>query len=320
VDEALEGFALAFPDLVAWDPGPRVLRRASIEPGLVGLISGGGSGHEPLHGGVLGHGMLTAVAPGPVFASPTVHQVFAATLAADTGAGVVHVVKNYTGDVINFAIAAELASDRGVEVRRLVVDDDVGADSSTHDLGRRGTGATVLVEKVAGAAAQAGWPLDAVVGVGERLVGEARSFGIALGSCSPPGRTPILELGRDEIEVGVGIHGEPGRARACLGPAAALVDEAAGAILGSLAPPAGSSLLALVSGLGGTTLIEQYIVYRDLERLVSEAGHAIVRRLVGPSITALDMPGIVLTLAVVDDEIVSLWDAPVATPALRWGR
>jgi dihydroxyacetone kinase phosphoprotein-dependent L subunit len=320
VDEALAGYALAFPELVVWDTRTRVLRRTLIEAGRVGLVAGGGSGHEPLHGGYVGHGMLTAVAPGPVFASPTVHQVFAATLAADAGAGVVHVVKNYTGDVINFGVAAEMAQERGITTRRVIIDDDVGSDDAHHDVGRRGTGATVLVEKVAGAAAQAGRPIDAVVDIARRLAAQSRSFGIGLGSCSPPGRTPILELGPQEIEIGVGIHGEPGRERAPHRPATELVDIAATAILDALAVPAGASLLALVSGLGGTTLMEQYIVYRELDQLVTSAGHAITRRLVGPYITALDMPGIVITLAVLDDEILDLWDAPVVTAGLRWGR
>jgi dihydroxyacetone kinase len=319
VTEALEGYALAYPELVVWEPADRTLRRRMPSPGAVGLESGGGSGHEPMHGGFVGEGMLTAVAPGPVFASPTVHQVLAATLAADGGAGVVHLVKNYTGDLINFGIAAEFAAARGVEVRRVVVDDDAGLDTSRHDVGRRGTGATVLVEKVAGAAAQAGMPLAGVVEVAERLVSHSRSFGIALGSCSPPGRSPILALGADEIEIGVGIHGERGRARASHQPADHLVAMATGTLLRELAAPSGSELLAFVSGLGGTTLMEQYVVYRALDRLVHEAGHRVTRRLVGPYLTALDMPGVLVTLAVLDEQLTELWDAPVHTASLRWG-
>jgi dihydroxyacetone kinase len=319
VTEALEGYALAHPELVVWDAGDRIIRRTAVRPGTVGLVSGGGSGHEPLHTGFVGEGMLTAAAPGPVFASPTVHQVLAATLAADAGAGVVHLVKNYTGDLINFGIAAELAAARGIEVRRVVIDDDAGIDHTRHDVGRRGTGATVLVEKVAGAAAEAGSPIGAVVEVATRLVARCRSFGIALGSCSPPGRAPILSLGEDEIEVGVGIHGEPGRLRTGHRPAAELVATAAGAILDSLRPPPGSRLLAMVSGLGGTTLMEHYIVYRELHTALTAAGHEVDRRLVGPYLTALDMPGVVITVAVLDAELTRLWDRAVVTAGMRWG-
>jgi dihydroxyacetone kinase phosphoprotein-dependent L subunit len=320
VVESLEGYALACGGLVVWDATDRILRRRVPTPGAVGLVAGGGSGHEPMHGGFVGEGMLTAVAPGPVFASPTVHQVLAATRAADTGAGVVHLVKNYTGDLINFGIAAELAATHGVDVRRVVVDDDIGIDDTRHDLGRRGTGAAVLVEKIAGAAAQAAYPIGSVVDVAERLVRRSRSFGIALGSCSPPGRAPILRLDWDEIEIGVGIHGEPGRRRTHHLPATELVQTAADALLASLEPPAGSTLLAMVSGLGATTLMEQYVVYRELHARLTTAGHDIARCLVGPYITALDMAGIVITVTVLDDELLDLWDAPVWTAGMRWGR
>jgi dihydroxyacetone kinase len=320
VTESLEGYALAFSDLVVWEPADRILRRRVPTAGKVGLVSGGGSGHEPMHGGFVGDGMLDAVAPGLVFASPTVHQVLAATLAADGGAGVVQLVKNYTGDLMNFGIAAEFAAARGVEVGRVVIDDDIGVDPTQHDVGRRGTGATVLVEKIAGAAAQAGLPMAEVVEIAERLVRRTRSFGIALGSCSPPGRAPILALGADEIEIGVGIHGERGRQRARHQPADALVRTATDALLASLAPAAGSELLVLVSGLGGTTLMEQYVVYRALAAELTAAGHPITRCLVGPYLTALDMPGVVITVAVLDDQLRQLWDAPVLTAGLRWGR
>ena len=262
--------------------------------------------------------MLTAVAPGPVFASPTVHQVFSATLAADTGAGVVHLIKNYTGDVINFGIAAELAAERGVAVQRVIIADDVGIDDTLHEVGRRGTGATVIVEKVAGAAAAAGRPIDEVVAVAERTVAASASFGIALGSCSPPGRSAILELSDNEIEVGVGIHGEPGRRRDTIRPAGELVKEAVNSILDRLSPDVGAPLLAFVSGLGATTLMEQYIVYREVHRAVTEAGHEITRRLVGPYLTSLNMPGVLITLTVLDGELTELWDAPVDSAGMRW--
>jgi dihydroxyacetone kinase phosphoprotein-dependent L subunit len=320
VAESLAGYALAHSDLVTWDASSGILRQPDPKPGRVGLVAGGGSGHEPMHGGFTGPGMLTAVAPGLVFASPTVHQVLAATLAADTGRGVVHIVKNYTGDVINFGIAAELAAERGVTVQTVIIDDDVGLDETSHDVGRRGTGATVLVEKIAGAAAYRGGPIESVVEVAQRAVEQSASFGIALGSCSPPGRTPILSLGSDEIEIGVGIHGEPGRRRGTIQTAAALVDEAAAVILERLDPSPGSPFLAFVSGLGATTLMEQYIVYGELERCVAAADHRIARQLVGPYLTALNMPGVLITLMALDRELIELWDAPVHTAALRWGK
>ncbi|HVQ97090.1 MAG TPA: dihydroxyacetone kinase subunit DhaK [Mycobacteriales bacterium] len=320
VTESLEGYALAFGDLVVWEPADRIVRRRVPSPGKVGLVSGGGSGHEPLHAGFVGAGMLDAVAPGPVFASPTVHQALAATLAADGGAGVVQLVKNYTGDLINFGIAAEFAAARGVDVRRVVISDDIGIDPVQHDVGRRGTGATVLVEKIAGAAAQAGEPIAAVAEVAAEVVRRTRSFGIALGSCSPPGRSPILSLGPDEIEIGVGIHGERGRRRARHQPSDELVRTGTDALLASLAPPPGTELLVMVSGLGATTLLEHYVVYRALVAELAAAGHQVTRRLVGPYLTALNMPGIVLTVAVLDERLRQLWDAPVLTAGLRWGR
>jgi dihydroxyacetone kinase len=314
VDDALAGFAAAHADVV-WDPERRIVVRSVVPAGLVGLVSGGGSGHEPMHTGFVGPGMLTAVAPGPVFASPTVDQVTHATLAADGGAGVLHIVKNYTGDVLNFQLAAKEA---GAEVRTVRVADDVGVDDTGHDIGRRGTGATILVHKVAGAKAQAGAPLDEVARVAEHAAGRAASFGIGLGSCSPPGRGPIADLGAGEIEVGIGIHGEPGRRRDVPRPAGELVDEAVTTILAALDAPAGSDLLAFVSGLGATPLLEQYIVFGEVLRAVTTAGHRITRRLVGPYLTALDMPGVVITLLRLDDELTGLWDAPVHTPALSW--
>ena len=320
VTESLEGLAMANPDLIVFDPERRILLRRTRSPGSVGLVSGGGSGHEPLHGGFVGHGMLTAVAPGPVFASPTVHQILAATMAADAGAGVVQLVKNYTGDVINFGLAAEMAREQGIRVESIVIADDVGVDDIVHEVGRRGTGATVFIEKVAGAAAESGEDLDAVAAVARSVLDRCASFGIALGSCSPPGRGPILELDDDEIEIGVGIHGEAGRRRDLIRPARELIGETIDALLSRLRLPAGSEVFTMVSGLGATTMMEHHIVYREVELAVQTAGHTIRRRLVGPYLTALDMPGVLVTLIALDDELVRLWDAPVHTPALRWLR
>lgn len=320
VAESLQGLAMAHPDLLVFDPVRRIVRRSTASHGLVGLVAGGGSGHEPLHAGFVGPGMLTAAAPGPVFASPTVHQIFEATMAADHGAGVLQLIKNYTGDVMNFGAAADMARAEGVRVESVVIADDVGVDDLEHDVGRRGTGATVFVEKVAGAAAEEGRDLATVTALARRVLERAASFGVALGSCSPPGRGPILELGDDDIEIGVGIHGEAGRRRDRMRTAHDLTGEIVAALLARLRPVPGAELFAMVSGLGATTMMEHQIVYRELELAVRGAGHSITRRLVGPYLTALDMPGVLVTLVVLDDELVQLWDAPVHTPALRWLR
>ncbi|MCP9972414.1 dihydroxyacetone kinase subunit DhaK [Actinomadura madurae] len=319
VDDALSGFALAHPNMIMWDRARRIVVRAAPGGGRVGVVSGGGSGHEPMHVGFVGSGMLTAVAPGPVFASPTVHQILDATLAADSGAGVLHLVKNYTGDVMNFAMAAERAAERGVAVRTVIVMDDAATRDVASEVGPRGTGATVLAEKMAGAKAESGGRLDEVAAVAQRAVDQAASFGVALGSCTPPGGERLLDLGGDEIEIGVGIHGEPGMRRSTIAPAGKIVEEAARTLLDCLPVTPDDELLAFVSGLGGTPLLEQYLVYAELESALGRAGHRISRRLVGPYLTALDMPGVVITLLRLDDELTGLWDAPVCTPGLRWG-
>jgi dihydroxyacetone kinase len=318
VTESLEGFALAHADLVVWDAERRIVHRAGpLRPGHVGLISGGGSGHEPMHVGFVGAGMLTAAAPGPVFASPSIEQVLAATLAADAGAGVLHVVKNYTGDVINFRLAAERAEAQGVEVATVLVDDDVSIEPEGSEIGRRGTGATVLVEKIAGACAEAGASLAETRAVAQRVVSNSASFGVALSSCSPPGGEPILELAHDEIEIGVGIHGERGRRTGKLRSAAAIVDEIAAAILPELELSPGAPVLLSVSGLGATTLIEQYLVFRELHERLDRAGLAVARSFVGPNLTALDMAGVCVTVLALEPDLIELWDAPAQAPGWR---
>jgi dihydroxyacetone kinase-like protein len=288
--------------------------------GKVGLVSGGGSGHEPMHGGFVGRGMLDAACPGEVFTSPVPDQIFAATKAVDGGAGVVHIVKNYTGDVMNFKLAAEEAADEDVQVESVLIDDDVAVQDSLYTAGRRGVGATVLAEKLAGAAAERGDSLDAVAAVARRVNERARSFGIALSSCTPPAAgKPIFDLPAGEMEVGIGIHGEPGRRRAPLGTASEIAELMVEAVVSDLKPGRGARVLAFVNGMGGTPLLELYLLYGEVERALRERGLVPVRRLVGSYITSLEMAGASLTLLELDDELTALWDAPVHTPALRWG-
>jgi dihydroxyacetone kinase-like protein len=321
VPEALAGIAAAHADLVSVDFDQQLVIRADAPvSGKVGLVSGGGSGHEPLHGGFVGAGMLDAACAGAVFTSPVPDQMAAATKAVNGGAGVLHIVKNYTGDVLNFKLAAELSEDDGIEVQSVVLDDDVAVQDSLYTAGRRGTGATVLAEKMAGAKAEAGGSLSEVAGVCAKVNENARSFGIALTSCATPSSgTPIFDLGADEIEVGVGIHGEPGRRREKLQPAAALVDEMLSPILDDMPLAQGSSVLAFVNGLGGTPLIELYLLFNEVNKLLSARGVKIGRNLVGSYITSLEMAGASITLLRLDDELTGLWDAPVKTAALRWG-
>jgi dihydroxyacetone kinase-like protein len=321
VAEALAGLAAAHPGLVRVDAEQSLVIRADAPvQGKVGLVSGGGSGHEPLHGGFVGLGMLDAACAGAVFTSPVPDQMATATRAVNGGAGVVHIVKNYTGDVLNFRMAAELAEDDGISVETVLVNDDVAVEDSLYTAGRRGTGATVLIEKIAGARAEAGGSLVEVAGVARKVNERARSFGVALTSCATPASgTPIFDLGPDEIEIGVGIHGEPGRRRAKLAPAAAIVDEMMGPILDDLQPPAGASILAFVNGLGGTPLLEQYLLFNEVAHNLSERGLTLARSLVGPYITSLEMAGASITLLVLDEELTTLWDAPVRTAGLRWG-
>jgi dihydroxyacetone kinase-like protein len=321
VDESLAGLTAAHPDLLRHDREARILVRVDApRPGKVGLVSGGGSGHEPLHGGFVGRGMLDAACPGEVFTSPVPDQILAATKAVDGGGGILHIVKNYTGDVMNFRLAGEDAADEGIEVASVLIDDDVAVQDSLYTAGRRGVGATVLAEKIAGAAAERGAPLSAVAELARRVNARGRSFGIALSSCIPPARgAPLFDLPPGEMEVGVGIHGEPGRRRAPLGTAAEIADLLVETVVGDLAPKAGAPLLVFVNGLGGTPLLELYLLYGEVERRLRAAGLDPARRLVGPFITSLEMAGASLTLVELDDELTSLWDDPVHTPALRWG-
>ena len=319
VADALEGMAAAHPSLAVDLESRVVLRAGGARPGKVGLVSGGGSGHEPLHGGFVGYGMLDAACPGEVFTSPVPDQMLAAARAVNGGAGVLQIVKNYTGDVLNFQMAAELAEDEGIEVGSVLVNDDVAVEDSLYTAGRRGTGATVLVEKIAGAMAERGADLAAVTAVAEQVNARSRSFGIALNPATTPASgKPGFALDDSEIEIGVGIHGEPGRRRGRIAPAAELVQIALDAISDDL--PLDGNVLVMVNGMGGTPLIELYIAYREVHRLLTERGVTIARNLVGNYITSLEMQGFSLTVCKLTDEFVELWDAPVETPALRWGR
>ena len=320
VRDALRGMAAAHPELRV-DLDERIVVRADApRQGKVGLVSGGGSGHEPLHAGFVGPGMLDAAVPGEVFTSPVPDQILAATKAASGGAGVVHVVKNYTGDVLNFQLAAELADDDGIKVESVLVNDDVAVQDSLYTAGRRGTGATVVVEKVAGALAEEGADLGRVAAVGRKANEVSRSFGIALTSCvTPASGAPTFELGDDEIELGIGIHGEPGRERRPIGPASELAEIAAAAILEDMPLDRGESALVIVNGMGGTPQIELYVVFAEVARILGDRGVTVARSLVGNWVTSLDMAGCMLTFTRLDDELTRLWDAPVRTPALRWG-
>ncbi|MHB8692062.1 MAG: dihydroxyacetone kinase subunit DhaK [Solirubrobacteraceae bacterium] len=321
VKESLAGLAAAHGDLLRYDATAQIVVRADAPvAGKVALVSGGGSGHEPLHGGFVGRGMLDAACPGEVFTSPVPDQMLAATKAVDGGAGVVHIVKNYTGDVMNFKLAAEDAADEGIEVESVLVDDDVAVEDSLYTAGRRGVGATVLLEKIAGAAAERGDDVDAVAAVARRVNEHARSFGVALSACTPPAAgKPMFDLPDGEIELGIGIHGEPGRRREHMRSAREIIEVSLEAILSDLKPAEGARVLPLVNGMGGTPLIELYLLYHEVDKQLRAAGLQPVRNLVGSYITSLEMAGASVTLLELDDELVSLWDAPVHTPALRWG-
>jgi phosphoenolpyruvate---glycerone phosphotransferase subunit DhaK len=319
VREALVGVAAAHDDLRVDFDNQYIARADAPVPGKVALVSGGGSGHEPLHGGFVGVGMLDAACPGEVFTSPVPDQILAATKAVDSGSGVVHIVKNYTGDVLNFQMAAELAGDEGTAVEVVLVDDDVAVENSTWTAGRRGTGATLIVEKVAGARAEEGATLADVAEVGRKVNTNSASFAVALTACTTPaaGR-PGFELPDDEIEVGVGIHGEPGRERRKLAPAKEIVALTVNAILTAKPLTEGDRVIVIVNGLGGTPMIELYVVFGEVAALLKERGVVIARTLVGNYVTSLDMAGMSVTVCRADDEVLRLWDAPVRTAALRW--
>lgn len=316
--DALRGVAAAHPELTV-DHENRVVISKAPREGRVALISGGGSGHEPLHSGFVGAGMLDAACAGEVFTSPTPDQMLAAAQAVDAGAGVLFVVKNYTGDVLNFEMAAELASEEGIASASVIVADDVAVKDSTWTAGRRGVGTTVLVEKIAGAAAAEGRSLAEVAAVAQRVADHGRSMGVALTSCTVPAvGHPSFDLPDDEMEMGVGIHGEPGRMRVPFAPAREIARELVDAITTDL-DFSGAPVIALLTGLGGTPLIELYVIYADIADALAERGITVARSLVGDYVTSLDMAGCSLTLLRADDELLRLWDAPVNTSALRWG-
>lgn len=321
VSDALLGIAAAHPDLSVDHEHKIIYRAEPTRPGKVALISGGGSGHEPLHGGFVGLGMLDAACAGEVFTSPVPDQMLEATKKVDAGAGVLHIVKNYTGDVMNFEMAAELAAaESGIEVVAVVTDDDVAVQDSTWTAGRRGVGVTVLLEKIVGAAAEEGKPLAEVADLARKVNAQGRSMGIALTSCTVPAAgKPTFDLPEDEMEVGVGIHGEPGRRRVPLAPAKDIAAMLVEPVLADLDFTGDDGVICFVNGLGGTPLIELYVLYGEVAKLLESAGVRVARSLVGPYITSLDMAGASLTLLKADAEILRLWDAPVRTPGLRWG-
>ena len=321
VQDALHGVEAAHGDRVrvSYDPAFVVRRDAPVQ-GKVGIISGGGSGHEPMHGAYVGMGMLDAACPGEVFTSPTPDQMLEATKAVSGGAGVVHVVKNYTGDVMNFDMAAELARGEAIEVESVLTNDDVAVEDSLYTAGRRGVGVTVLVEKICGGAAEDGRSLQEVAELGRRVNSSGRSMGMALTPCITPGSGEAsFVLADDEVEIGIGIHGEPGRFREKIGPASHIADRLMTPILEDLPFSSGDRVLAFVNGMGGTPLIELYVVYNELAKLAREHGLTIERNLIGNYITSLEMQGCSITLLRLDDEMVRYWDAPVNTPGLRWG-
>jgi dihydroxyacetone kinase-like protein len=316
--ESLSGFAAAHPDLVRLQLDPRFLCRAEKAKNKVAVISGGGSGHEPLHGGFVGYGMLDAACPGHVFTSPTPDQMLAAAEAAESGRGVLFVVKNYAGDIMNFQMAAEMLPFPNATV---LTSDDVAVEGSTYTTGRRGVAGTVIVEKTVGSLAESGADLDACQALGEKVNRRTASMGVALSSCTVPaaGR-PTFDLGEGELEMGVGIHGEPGRRREPLRPADAIAADLVAAILEDLKPEQGSKALLMVNGFGGTPLMELYLLYHAAELLLRKEGLAVSRSLVGNYVTSLEMAGASITLCLLDKEIRKHWDSPVHTAALRWGR
>jgi dihydroxyacetone kinase-like protein len=321
VKESLAGMLAAHSDLLRVDIEQQIIvRKDAPIKGKVGVISGGGSGHEPMHGGFVGFGMLDAACPGAVFTSPVPDQMLAATRAVNGGAGVLHIVKNYTGDVLNFEMAAELAAADGIDVASVVTNDDVAVKDSTWTAGRRGVGVTVLLEKIVGGFAETGAPLDKVAALAHKVNDQGRSMGMALTSCTVPAAgKPTFDLGEDEMEIGIGIHGEPGRRRAKIASAAEITEMLATPIVEDLGLKAGEQVLALVNGMGGTPLIELYIVFDALNRILGGKNIIIARSLVGNYITSLEMAGCSITLVRLDDELTKYWDAPVHTAGLRWG-
>jgi dihydroxyacetone kinase-like protein len=321
VAESLAGMAAAHSDLIKVNYNPNYIVRADAPiQGKVGIVSGGGSGHEPMHGGLVGMGMLDAACPGDVFTSPTPDQMEAATKAVNGGAGVLHIVKNYTGDVMNFEMAAELCQAEGIDVEAVVINDDVAVKDSLYTAGRRGVGITVLAEKLCGAAAEQKRDLKKVADICRQVNANGRSMGMALTSCTVPAAgKPTFDIGADEMEIGIGIHGEPGRERMPLKTAREIVGMMSEAIISDLPFQSGDSVIAMVNGMGGTPLIELYLGFHELNQVCKGKGIKIVRQLIGNYITSLEMAGCSITLLKTDDGLLKLWDAPVHTPALRWG-
>jgi phosphoenolpyruvate---glycerone phosphotransferase subunit DhaK len=317
VKESLAGFCSAHADIVRIGEVAPFVQRRHLTPGKVALVSGGGSGHEPLHGGFVGRGMLDAAVPGQVFTSPTPDLILAAVEAADTGGGVLLIVKNYEGDVMNFDMAREMSEK---PIATVITDDDVAVEKSTFSTGRRGVAGTLIVEKIVGAAAEEGRNLAALKALGDRVNAATRSIGIALTSCTVPAAgKPTFDIAEDEMEIGVGIHGEPGRRRVKLKPAAAIATEMVNAITADLGERARGEVILLVNGFGATPLSELYLMYDAVRRPLETAGCIVARSLVGNFVTSLDMAGCSVTVSVLDEESKRLWDAPVHTPALRWG-
>ncbi|SFH68164.1 dihydroxyacetone kinase subunit DhaK [Cryobacterium levicorallinum] len=321
VTDYLVGLAAAHPTTVTFDAERRiVVRTTRARAGKVGLVAGGGSGCEPLHTGFVGHGMLDAACPGEIFTSPVPKQIVAATLAADSGAGVLHVIKNFSGEVMNFGMATELLAFEGIAIDSVLVTDDVSIPQMPGTAGRRGLGATVLVEKIAGAAAERGDDLASVTAIARRVTDRARTFGVGLSSCTPPLRgKPIYDLPDGEIEFGIGISGEPGRERVAMRDAHQIADAMVSEVVTDLQPSPGAQLLVLVNGMGATPLSELYLLYGECDRLLRARGLEPVRSLVGNFVTSLDQAGAALTILELDDDLTVLWDAPVRTPSITWG-
>jgi len=315
--ESLDGFAAAHADIVTLGAERQFVRRRELKPGKVALISGGGSGHEPLHAGFVGRGMLDAACPGQVFTSPTPDQMLAAARAVDGGAGVLFIVKNYSGDMMNFEMAAEMLDRDNATV---IVNDDVAVENSTYTTGRRGVAGTLIVEKIVGAAAERGTALMALKALGDDINKGTASMGVALTSCTVPAAgKPTFQIGADEMEMGVGIHGEPGRRRVKLASADDIAGELTGAILKDLSLKRGQEVILLVNGFGGTPLLELYLMVNAAHKVLKGAGVNVVRHLTGPYVTSLEMAGCSITVSAVDGAALALWDAPVHTAALRWG-
>ena len=315
--ETLDGMALAHADILTLGPARQYVARRSLKPGKVALISGGGSGHEPLHAGFVGRGMLDAACPGQVFTSPTPNQMLAAAQAVDSGAGVLFIVKNYSGDMMNFEMAAEMLD---IDNQTVIVNDDVAVENSTYTTGRRGVAGTLIVEKIVGAAAERGNDLPALKRLGDAVNKATASMGVALTSCTVPAAgKPTFQMAIDEMEVGVGIHGEPGRRRVKLGSADAIAVELTTAILKDLSLPRGQQVLLLVNGFGGTPLMELYLMVNAVHKVLAETGVKVVRHLTGSYVTSLEMAGCSVTICALNADMLALWDAPVHTAALRWG-